>query len=278
MEKDNLYKPIHFFEIWKVISVNEIPWIREGMYKLSSFGKVYSYFHNRLLCPMKDEHNYYCIDLASNCGRARRIRLNRLVLMVFNPIPNPENFIAHHLNNNPEDNSLHNLMWVDSAFNTRYAMRYGNLHPEIFNAGENSYYAKITENQALNIIDQLNSGKYTIEQVAKLNNTTDGTVKGILYGKTWKYLNANINFTKQYNHLFSDDELEKICTFFESNDINNKQLFPTKTDLFRKCLKSCGLYMKYNEIDHFHPLNKILTKSSPYYYEKAKKYSYNWTR
>lgn len=87
-------------------------------YKISSLGRVWS---DKSKIFMKT-HNASETDLhqkikLSNKGVEKTFFIHRLVLLVFKPIENPDNFQVNHIDGNPLNNTLENLEWVTETQN-----------------------------------------------------------------------------------------------------------------------------------------------------------------
>ncbi len=97
----------------------------EGMYKVSSLGRIYSYVCGRLLKtnPHKT-YGYVCIPLGKRKD-GKSFRVHRLVAEAF--IPNPYNKKeVNHKNKIKSDNSVENLEWMSGVENNNH--RFGNIH------------------------------------------------------------------------------------------------------------------------------------------------------
>lgn len=88
-------------------------WKPFGNYLVSSYGRVYSLFSNRMLNPTlrKSHYNYYYIVDLYDDGNHRTYRLHRLVAQLF--IPNPtDKAEVHHIDCDTLNNKVDNLQWV----------------------------------------------------------------------------------------------------------------------------------------------------------------------
>ena len=101
----------------------------EGLYQVSNTGKVKSLHYRgtdkqEILTPINNSHNRLQINLY---GREKSFpSIHVLVAQHF--IPNPENKpIVHHIDHNPLNNNVNNLMWVTEE-------EHKALHPEVFEA------------------------------------------------------------------------------------------------------------------------------------------------
>jgi hypothetical protein len=94
----------------------------EGLYAVSSCGKVWSYTNNRFLIPRHQRKTGY--DKVHLCkdGKIKDFLVHRLVAEAF--IPNPENKPqVNHLDENKTNNHVENLEWATRRENTNYGTR-----------------------------------------------------------------------------------------------------------------------------------------------------------
>lgn len=108
--RDNGYIDYIEGEVWKVSK--DFP-----NYIISSYGRVFSLYQERLLkpyvCPFKGKMDYLYVKLTKCKGQKDSIRLHKLVAETF--IDNPKHKkIVHHIDCNALNNRADNLMWVTS--------------------------------------------------------------------------------------------------------------------------------------------------------------------
>lgn len=90
----------------------------EGLYAVTSCGKVWSYKNKMFLKPWDDGHGYLRVRLHRD-GEVKNHFVHRLVAMAY--IPNPENLPQiNHKDENKANNCLQNLEWCDASYNTNY--------------------------------------------------------------------------------------------------------------------------------------------------------------
>ncbi len=89
-------------------------------YLISSFGNVYNVNTGRILKPMIDMHGYQKVGLCRN-GKAKTIKIHRLVTNAF--IDNPANSkkCVDHIDNDKTNNHVSNLRWATHQENNRNA-------------------------------------------------------------------------------------------------------------------------------------------------------------
>lgn len=91
----------------------------EGLYAVSSCGRVWSYKSQKFLKPRRAGAGYYFVSLYKN-GEGKEILIHRLVAEAY--IPNPENLeTVDHIDNNKENNCINNLQWLTHADNNKKA-------------------------------------------------------------------------------------------------------------------------------------------------------------
>lgn len=100
-------------EIWKDIKGFE------GLYQVSSYGNVRSYYRGgRILKPKKDKDGYLEVCLRKN-NKSKYFKIHRLVAFVF--IENTDNLPqVNHIDENKMNNNINNLEWCDCYYNINY--------------------------------------------------------------------------------------------------------------------------------------------------------------
>lgn len=93
----------------------------EGLYQISSFGKVFSVKRQKFLKPRKNNKGYLSISLCKD-GKAKNCLVHRLVAQAFieNPLHLP---IINHKDENPLNNRVENLEYCDYSYNNTYGTR-----------------------------------------------------------------------------------------------------------------------------------------------------------
>ena len=81
----------------------------EGLYAITSCGKVWSYRSNRFLKPQKGSNNYLFVSLCKD-GVRKDYRIHRLVAETY--LPNPDNLPeVSHIDETRDNNCVNNLCW-----------------------------------------------------------------------------------------------------------------------------------------------------------------------
>ena len=89
----------------------------EGLYAVTSCGKVWSYKRKKFLEPAADRKGYLYVNLHKD-GKVKSYKIHRLVAMAY--IPNPDNLPqVDHIDNDKTHNYLNNLQWITNRDNVR---------------------------------------------------------------------------------------------------------------------------------------------------------------
>ena len=93
----------------------------EGLYAVTSCGKVWSYKYKKFLKPRATRIGYLQVGLWKN-GKMKNYYAHRLVAEAY--LPNPENLPQiNHRDENKANNCLQNLEWCDAKYNINYGTR-----------------------------------------------------------------------------------------------------------------------------------------------------------
>ena len=106
-------------EKWKIIE--DYP-----DYSISNSGSVKSMCHNKekILKYGLGKYGYLYVNLYKN-GKIKTVKIHRLVLLMFKPIANSQDFQCNHINGIKDDNRLENLEWCTAKENVQHAFKIG---------------------------------------------------------------------------------------------------------------------------------------------------------
>lgn len=92
----------------------------EGLYGITSCGRVWSYRRNKFIKPFKpSKSDYLCVNLYKDNTR-KAFLVHRLVAEAY--IPNPDNLPqVNHKDEVKTHNWINNLEWCDAKYNIRYS-------------------------------------------------------------------------------------------------------------------------------------------------------------
>ena len=162
-------------EIWK-----DIPKY-EGLYKISSLGRIISSYSRRILSPIISGHkgkDYYAITLVKN-GIKKRFHIHKLVALSF--IPNPDRLpCIDHINTDRYDNRVENLKWCSFSQN--------NLNP-------------ITNSKRLKPVVQLKDGLLT----HVFNSISEATKYGFCLGQIINCCKGRNKHHKGFQWMYLSD-------------------------------------------------------------------------
>lgn len=82
------------------------------MYYVYDDGRVYSEITKKFVKCYQDNRGYKRIYIGN-----KMYSVHRLVLIHFDPIDNPSNYVVNHIDENPSNNLLDNLEWVSQREN-----------------------------------------------------------------------------------------------------------------------------------------------------------------
>ena len=87
-------------------TINDFP-----NYEINKTGEIRNIKTGRIMKPYINPDGYYVVTLVKNKGQAKKMKVHRLVAMVF--IANPENKeTVDHINRVRTDNNVDNLRWA----------------------------------------------------------------------------------------------------------------------------------------------------------------------
>ena len=90
----------------------------EGLYKVSSYGRIMTVRKNAILCPAKTISNGLTVSLSKN-GKVEKKQISRLVAAAF--IPNPDNKpCVDHIDGVRFHNFVENLRWCSINENNNF--------------------------------------------------------------------------------------------------------------------------------------------------------------
>ena len=146
----------------------------EGLYAVTSCGRVYSYKRRRFLKPVCEKNGYLRVCLCRD-GEIKWYLVHRLVAEAF--IPNPDNLPQiNHKDENKANNCLQNLEWCDAKYNNNYGTHIEKIKKPILQYALNGEFVREWQSATdVGIVARYNINKCLI-----------GKTK-TAYGFIWKY-------------------------------------------------------------------------------------------
>lgn len=248
---------------------------------------MYSTSTNKILKQAHDKDGYKLVCLHTETRKETRqfnqstIKVSRLVLISFDYANGilPENFaqlFVNHKNSDISYNYLWNLEWTTPKENTIHGIQYG-YYTITDIIGENNPCNILSESQIYEIYNLLVNENFTNKDISRIYNVSESTINSIANGITWKHLNLDLSKIR-ISRSFTNEEINKICEYFETHDINNKSLYKNPIDLFRACFYELGLYNKYKLESKIGTLTRLLYKSRQSLNVVANNYNYEYIR
>ena len=161
-------------EHWKVIPDTD------GMYYISSHGRAYSKFRNKVMKLHMTKSGYYYIRYREfSSSKERNKKVHRLVAQAFIQPPSKEQNTVNHKDGNKCNNHIDNLEWVTQQENINHAFSEGLHHnpkKPVLCVELNKVFPSVREaGRVLGISSQ------HIPSACKSSNRTAG-------GYTWRYV------------------------------------------------------------------------------------------
>lgn len=149
----------------------------EGLYAVTSCGKVWSYGSKKFLKPIVDKDGYLLVNLYRN-GISTQTRIHRLVAEAY--LSNPDNLPqVNHIDGNKGNNSINNLEFCTATQNLCHAYKTGLIKKK-----------KVTKR----VHDQTTG--FTYSNCSEAARAIDGNQRGV-----WKACNKKAKNYK--NHVFT---------------------------------------------------------------------------
>lgn len=128
------------------------------------------------------------LSLANNVNK--HFFRHRLVLSAYNPVEKMEELQVNHIDGNKLNNKIDNLEWCSCKENIQHACE-NNLRAHFI--GESNPYHKLTEQEVLEIIEDLKN-HIPYSELTKTYNCSKSTISSIKNHRNWSYLTKDIDF------------------------------------------------------------------------------------
>lgn len=149
-------------------------------YQVSNYGNV-RHVRNGILKLTKrnKQAEYLCVHLSIN-GKSKVLSVHRLVATAFLGKP-PVDHEVRHLDGNPRNNYLNNLIWGTKKENRRDRSLHGRDNLPF---GESASWSKLTEKNVKFIRESIDTSKNLGSQFC----VSPSTIDDIRHRRTWKHV------------------------------------------------------------------------------------------
>jgi hypothetical protein len=187
------------------------PGIKEDMYLISTYGRVYSKHSNKFLTPFNINSGYQSVHLADDNGNTKNVTVHRLMAYTFgNPPINFEDLDVNHIDGDKTHNTYTNVEWVTKSENMRHA-----VDNNLAKSGEDYYSALITNEQAIQIAELMQEGVRCSDILKQIGlPVTDQyktMVENIRLRKSYRNICKDYDFSNYTGKTYSNDEIHVIC-------------------------------------------------------------------
>ena len=152
-------------------------------YRITKTGRVFSLWFGRFLKPGSVTGGYPAVILCEG-GKQLTRTIHRLLLETFVG-PCPEGMVCRHLNGNPKDFRLKNLVWGSAEDNWKDRKQHGRTCAP---KGTRNGAAKVTEGEVKQIRHCYQQGNCTLDDLAKVFNISRSQTGRIVRREGWKHI------------------------------------------------------------------------------------------
>ena len=201
-------------EVWKSIDwFTGDEYILNGLYKISSFGRVLSCRSNSIL-RCASTGGYRSVQLKKSPIR-KTINVHRLVALAFLPIVHGKD-IVNHIDGNKQDNYSENLEWCTLSENTQHSYSSGLKIPL---RGTEAGSSKLTEAEVTEIFMDISTPAL---ELARRYNVSLSNIHNILNGTSYRNITELLDrperdAPRRKRTCLSDDEAIQILGSTKTN-------------------------------------------------------------
>lgn len=168
--------------VWK-----EIP-STNGRYEASNDGRIRWV---KELKQFESWNGYKILSLRAKPCNQTTVRVHRLVAEAFLG-KCPTGLVVNHKDGNKKNNTIENLEYVTKSEDNKHALDLGLRRPpqhfENYKRGEDHPFAKLNEQQVLEIRKIRKETKFGERRISKMLNLPRGAVGHVIKGKSWKHI------------------------------------------------------------------------------------------
>ncbi len=176
----------HDSEEWKPVPVNGY----EDNYEVSNLGRIrrskpgnWGQYPAGMIIHVKPNARGYSQVCLKNNGRAKGVRVARLVLEAFTGPPPEPYYHAAHNDGVPTNNCLSNLRWATPVENQADRLKHNT-----YLRGEEVGNSKLEEFQVIEMRSLYSTGDISLNNLARRYGINKKTVLDIVKRKWWKHI------------------------------------------------------------------------------------------
>ena len=159
----------------------------EGFYQISNMGNLKSLKRpfvkeDKILKACIDRYGYPFACLCKNGKKLACHKIHRLVLEAFVGL-RPPGMEGRHIDGDKRNNKLDNIEWATHEINELDKYRHGTI---IY--GSKNSFAKLTEDDVVQIRSLWKTGKFTQWALANKFNVRQFCIWSVIHRKSWKHV------------------------------------------------------------------------------------------
>lgn len=217
-------------------------------YLISNYGRLYHIYKNEFLTNNVDSKGYLYKPLATADGTPKNVRIHRLVMMAFSPIPGCENMLINHLDGNKCNDAIWNLEWCNYSENQLHAIKTGLMNYDEFLPDE-------TVREVCKLLEDPN---ITLKSVAEETGASYSQVQSIQGKRTHTDISDEYNIQpRKIVANLTETEVHSLCLWFQDHPKPNKEILNVYCS---RALQSIGYYDSSTRL--IRTAKKIYTKET----------------
>lgn len=170
----------------------------EGLYKVSSYGKIFSIKANKILKTCVSNKGYELVCLRGFNGKRKQHTVHRIVALSF--LSNPNDYpIINHKDEDKLNNCVDNLEWCSYSYNNTYG-------DSLSKENRTLRASNRKECWAINLITEEVKHFNSLREAASFINTNPTNLTNVINGKYKQFKNWHISLTFIDVEKFNSEE------------------------------------------------------------------------
>ena len=223
LQKNNKVMNPFVHEEWKPLLALDID---PTLYQISNTGKVYMNDAQRLMV-LSENHGYMRGHFRTVSGEYKMYDMHRLMMIIFNPIPNRQNYVVNHIDGDKSNNTINNLEWCTQKENIQHSIDTG-----MTRIGTDKVESYMTDSQIHFICKSFEECKtydYIITELMKQGDYEYEKLRGLLSNikqhKTYRHISSLYNIdNKHHNSIYSEEFVHTLCRYLSEGNHSADEL------------------------------------------------------